>query len=119
VPAGAAPGDPAAVPPRALAPTPPVTLPRRAIESAVAQRVGRYVAVSLVTGRAGRLRIALRRGRRTVARCSVAVVVGRSYTCRLRRPRSGRGALRVVAQLRRADGRTVTRAVKIGAPHIH
>ncbi len=119
LPAGAPPGDPALVPPRPLAPTPPVALPRRAFVSARAQRIGRFVAVTVVPGRSGALRVVLRRGTRTLAQCRVRATAGRSVTCRLRAPRRGRGRLRVVAHLRGAGPRTVSRAIAVRGGHAH
>jgi hypothetical protein len=110
-------GDSALVPPAALAPGPPAALPRRAIIRADAEQIGRYVAVSLLPGRSGRVRIVLRRGTRTVGSCRVRATAGRALTCRLRRPRTGRGRLRVVVQLTRLDGGKLSRTVPIAAAH--
>jgi hypothetical protein len=94
-------------------------LPRRSIVSASAARVGRFVTVAVVPGRSGHLRIALRRGGRTVSACGLRAAAGRSSVCRLRRPARGRGALRVVVRLARLDGSVVSLTVPIRAGHQH
>lgn len=107
-------GDSAAPPVRPLVPRAPTVFPRRAIEKATAERTGRYVVVTVTPGRSGRLRIVLRRGGRTLRACTVRGVAGRSVTCRLRRPASGRGAVRVVVRAGK-----VARAVPVRAAHLH
>jgi hypothetical protein len=119
LPEGAPAGDPALVPPQPLLSPPPVSLPRRPIESARAQVVGRFVSVTTRPGRAGRLRIVLRRRGRTLTACTARVAAGRAVTCRLRRPSKGSGALRIVVQLRTADGRLTTRQVPVTPSHRH
>jgi hypothetical protein len=119
LPAGAPPGDSADVPPERLTPVTPARLPRRSIESAAAQRIGRFVAVTVRPGRSGTLRVLLRRGSRTLARCRTRATAGRSYTCRLRRPRGSTQKLRVVLELRRLDGRAVRQGVRIDTARVH
>lgn len=119
VPQGTVPGDPVLVSPPPLAPTPPVALPRAPLTGLKAQRIGRYVAVSALPGRAGRLRFVLRRNGRTVDDCRVRrAVPGRSATCRLMPPRKGAGKLRVVVQLH-AGGRVVSRTLAVRSGHLH
>jgi hypothetical protein len=110
--------EPQAVPPAPIV-RPPLPLPRRAIEAATAQRIARWVSVTTRPGVSGRLRVVLRRNSRTVSSCSSRVRAGESSTCRLTRPRRGRGALRVVLQLRPDRGRLVTRSVAIRSGHVH
>jgi hypothetical protein len=108
----------AAVPPRALAPLPPAALPPRIFADARAQLVGRLVAVSVIPGRPGRLRIVLRRGSHRIGACDRSVVAGRAYLCRLR-PSGRGGALEVVALMRPTGGRAVARTLPIRTGHIH
>ena len=119
LPAGAPSGDSALVPPDRLAPVTPARLPRRTIESAQAQRIGRYIAVTVRPGRSGTLRVLLRRGSRTLARCRTRATAGRAYACRLPRPRGTTRGLRVVLELRRLDGRSVRRGVRISTARVH
>jgi hypothetical protein len=49
----------------------------------------------------------------------VRAVAGRAVVCRLRRPRRGRGALRVAVRLVRLDGAVVTRTVAVRVPQRH
>lgn len=118
LPVGAPPGDSAVVPPAALAPVTPARLPRRSIEAAVAQQVGRFVSVTTKPGRSGTLRVLLRRNGRRVDSCRTRATAGRSYTCRLRRPRKGAGKLRVVVELKRLDGKVVRQAVRISTARV-
>lgn len=119
LPAGAPPGDSAVVPPERIAPVTPARLPRKTIESATAQRIGRFIAVTVRPGRSGTLRVLLRRGSRTLRRCRTRATAGRSYTCRLRRPAGSTRKLRVVLELRRLDRKTLRQAVRISTAHVH
>ena len=112
-----------------IAPPTPIVLPRPALGKVTAARVGRNVAVTAVAGQAGRLTITLRKGRRTIKGCIIDVRAGASHTCRIRRPRGERSALKVVVVMRRRAGGSVTKTVAIkalskraraaGHPHIH
>lgn len=98
-------------------PTPIAILPRSAALGRVsAVRVGRFVAVSVKAGQPGRLTISLRRGAKKVKGCIIDVRAGAAHTCRIRRPRDERVALRVVVTMRKSAGGTVTRTLALKAP---
>jgi hypothetical protein len=119
LPVGAPPGDPAVVPSRPLAPTPPVGLPRKALVSARAQRMGRFVAVSVVPGRPGTLRFVLRRGARTGRPLPGARHAGPLGHLPAAASARGKGALRVVVQLLEGRAKPVSRTVAVRSGHVH
>ena len=101
--------------PAPVVPRPPFALPRRAIERVKAARVGRYVAVTAVPGQSGRLTVSLRKGRKRIKGCVMNARAGASHTCRIKRPRGERSALRAVVVLRRRTGATVSRTASVPA----
>jgi hypothetical protein len=120
VPEGSPRGDALTPAPAPIAPQPPVVLPRRALGSVKASRIGRYVAVSTVTGQPGRLVVSLRKNGRRIRGCTLRVRAGVSYACRIRRPRRERARLQVVVALRKLNGRVVTkRAFVTASSHVH
>ncbi|CAA9495952.1 MAG: hypothetical protein AVDCRST_MAG85-1473, partial [uncultured Solirubrobacteraceae bacterium] len=108
---------PAVAPNPFVPPTPIAILPRTAALGRVsAVRIGRFVAVSVNAGQPGRLAISLRKGTRKIKGCIIDVRAGAAHTCRIRRPRDERSALKVVVSMRKSSGGTITRTLALKAP---
>ncbi len=97
---------PAGNPGPTVDPTPDA--PKPALGGIRAMRKGRFVIVSFVPGRSGRVKTTLYTGKRRLRSCSSRVGAGRAYTCRLTAPRRAK-RLKVRIVFRRLDGRVLVR----------
>jgi hypothetical protein len=110
-------------PPRTAAPSPPgrpAALGGRhapVLATPTLARAGRLVVIRTSTRRAGRLRISVLRGARTLGRCEARTPARRAVACRLRLPRATRSRALTVVLALRVRGRVVAaRHVRFGRP---
>lgn len=109
-------------PPVVSRPAAPVAAPGKPATASALQvttaRRGPFVAASVRTLRAGRVRLTLLSGKRRVRSCSFRVVRGRLYGCRLRVPKKA-GPLTVSAVLVSAGHAPLVRRISVTSAHRH